>query len=320
MLVAAALASPSTVSAAPEEPFRLAWVRGGGAEACLSDRTLSSRVAERLGRDPFAGDARRTIEGYVTRDGRRWAAHLIVRDATGAVSGARDFASEGDDCEAIDAAVTLAIALAIDPEAALRPPPATPPPPAPESPPAPRVAECPALVCPPPPRHLPTALTGRGALSTALLPKTSLGLSMLADVEVARRLHATAGVLYLPETKTAAEGFAFGLTAASLGGCGDAWTKGSWAAALCGNAYVGAIHSVVYSLQPTQPGDRLWLGLGAGARLAGNVVSALRVEVAAEATAPLVRHRFFVEGAPGTAFQQAPVGALVSFGVGMSIP
>jgi hypothetical protein len=313
----AALTS-STAAAASDEPFHLAWVRGAGAEACVGDLALAARVAERLGRDPFSSGARRTIEGYVTRDGRRWTAHLTVHDGTGAVVGARDLSSDADDCEAVEAAVTLAIALAIDPEAALRPPPETPAPPPP--PPPPEVAACPSTTCPPPPPNMPASLTGRLSLSTALLPKTALGVGLAADVEPVRRIHGTVGFLLLPETKTAAGDFAFGLTAASLGACGDVWTSGSWAAALCGQAYGGAIHSVVLALEPTTPGDRLWLGAGASARLSGNVFRALRAEVAAEATAPLVRHRFFVEGAPGTVFQQAPVGALVSIGVGMSIP
>src|SRR5262245_39685593 len=116
---------------------RLGWVRTEGAEGCLSERDLSERVRARLGRNPFSDDATTLIEGWVRRDGKKLRATVRVRkDGSSEASGLRELESDELDCVALGNAVTLAVALAIDPEAALAPP-KPPEPPAPEPEPKP---------------------------------------------------------------------------------------------------------------------------------------------------------------------------------------
>ena len=115
--VPVALAQPST------KTVRLVLVRGERTETCSDGAAMARSVSARLGRDVFAESAAESIEGVIQHEGGRWEARLYVRDAHGGLVGSRTLASESPDCAALDAAVTLAIALVIDPEAAFRPPP-----------------------------------------------------------------------------------------------------------------------------------------------------------------------------------------------------
>jgi hypothetical protein len=125
-----ALSGPSARAIAQEDAAadgaRLAWVRGEGAAGCVDGESLAGEVRARLGRDPFRGEVRQTIEGLVGRREGRWVAQLFDRDATGAAVGARELTSDAASCRALDPALALAIALAIDPEAAMRPTDASP--------------------------------------------------------------------------------------------------------------------------------------------------------------------------------------------------
>ncbi len=131
---------------------------------------------------------------------------------------------------------------------------------------------------------------------------------------------ATAGMLYLPEVRTASRDFAFGLTAGWLGMCAKPWAEGRVAIALCGKFLLGAIHSVVYTLEPTGPGDRVWtsasMSLGAGIRIAGPVVA----ELGGEGLVPFTRYQFQVTGQSGSVFPEASVAGFAFAGVGVSIP
>jgi hypothetical protein len=83
---------------------------------------------------------------------------------------------------------------------------------------------------------------------------------------------------------------------------------------------LGAIHAVVYVLEPTTPGQQLWGGLevtpGIRVRLAGPVVA----EAGAELVVPVTRQQFTVGGRPGVAFQETPVAGVAFLGFGLSIP
>ncbi|MEM9196195.1 MAG: hypothetical protein AAGF12_43935, partial [Myxococcota bacterium] len=110
-------ASPVLADDLPGASF--VWVRGAGAEACASTASLQVEVAERLGRDPFQPPITQHIEGIVRRSEGTFVATLYNRDPEGALVGEREFRSEAEDCDGLAAAVVLAVALAIDPEAAL---------------------------------------------------------------------------------------------------------------------------------------------------------------------------------------------------------
>jgi hypothetical protein len=327
-------------AAAPSESVRLVWVRGPNADDCPTRADLERSVSARLGRPVFSDSAQRAIEGFVQRDGTRWEAHIYARDAAGALGGSRDLASQGADCGALASAVALAIALVIDPDAALRPPAraldvvgavsagpeplptprgATPPP----QPPAP----CPAQrACPESPRPAttsganPTTVVGRAVLAGGLLPGTSVGFGLSADVPVSRGVDVGVGALLLPEVRTSDRAFGFSLMAARVGACRVPWGRGAVSFSFCADALVGAIDAVVYVDEPTQPGGRLWAGAGGTAKLAVRLLGPAIAEIGGTAVVPLVRSRFFVENQPGTVFQEPAVSGVAFAGLGVSIP
>ena len=106
--------------------------------ACPGEEELKRAVGERLGYEPFHADSSKTIVVRLTAHGTRFRAHVEVR-ARGASLGERDLPDESD-CGEVLRAVSLLVALAVDPLAAPAPPAAEPPPPtaaAPSEPPAP---------------------------------------------------------------------------------------------------------------------------------------------------------------------------------------
>ena len=218
----------------------------------------------------------------------------------------RNLTSDGVDCTGLDAAVMLAIALVLDPEAALRPParataPAPPPPPPapPDFPPPP--PSCPvATPCPPviPPAPVvarePFTVTGRAVLAGGLLPTTAGGVAV--DLPVYRALHVSAGALFLPEVRTSTGNFGFGITAPWLGACAAPWRGSRFAVSFCEDLLLGAIHAVDYALVPTTPGDRFWGGAATEVDLRARLIGPLALEIGGELLFPLTRQEFTVEG------------------------
>jgi hypothetical protein len=320
--------------AGAHEPVRLVWIRGPGADRCVDEATLADRVSARLGRPSFSDDAPRRIEGLVQREGDRWVAHLYARDADGKVTGARDLNHEGDDCAGLDAAVTLAVALVIDPDAALRTPagPVTPapapPPPPPVPPNFPRPpASCPvATPCPPvaPPAPVaprdPFTVTGRAVLAGGLLPTTAGGFALAVDIPAYRALHVATGMLLLPEVRTSTGDFGFGITAPWIGACAVPWRRSPVTVAICEDLLLGAIHAVDYALVPTTPGDRFWGGAATEAALRARLIGPLAVEVGGQILFPLTRQQFTVEGQTDAVFQEWVATGVGFVGVGASIP
>jgi hypothetical protein len=329
--------------------FRLVWVRGERTESCDDGPVIERRVSARLGRDVFAPSAPRSIEGVIQHEGQHWEAHVYVRDEKGKLVGSRDILNDGPDCASLDAAVTLAIALTIDPEAAMRPPassvaPATVAAPAPipsastpapvetnvcpEPPPPPRPCPleqpCPAVPSPSPAPNgsESVALTLRGVVAGGLLPGASPGVSLAVDLPVYRALHGTTGVLFLPETKSSDDRFAFGLTAAWLGPCAELVRGRRGALLACAKLELGAIHSVVYELVPTpEAGERFWasgsFSLEGRLRLVGPLVA----EAGAELFIPIPRQRFSIVGQEANpVFTESAVGGAGFVGLGVTIP
>ena len=331
-------------NADPTSQVRLVWVRGERTLDCDDRATIARRVVERLGRDVFSESASRSIEGVIQHEGERWDAHLYVREADGSLFGSRYLTSTAPDCGALDAAVTLAIALAIDPDAALRPAAASSPAaampgpaaPSPQAPPliptspvsrlpetpstAPRLAAPVSPKAPEPPRGGSLSATARVLVAAGILPGAAAGAALSADGPAGSRFQGTGGLLYFPEARNAAGDFAFGLTAGWLGVCAEPWAAGRIAVAICGKILLGAIHAVVCVLAPDQPGDRAWSGasLSVGARF--RIVGPLIAELGAEALVPLASWQFKVLDSSRPVFQQAPVAGLGFAGLGVSIP
>jgi hypothetical protein len=330
-VLALALTGARTARAgsSPLPQVRLIWVRGEGTDGCSDGASIASRVSQRLGRSVFSDFALIRIEGVIEREDGQWRAHLYMRGADGRLEGVRHLTSDAPDCEALDAAATLAVALAIDPESALRPPP-TPTAPAPSSRSAADSAQAVApvvVVAPPPPavlkeqpRREDVDLSVDALASFGLLPKTSVGMSLSAGVEVARFTEVTVGALYLPEVHTPNGDFAFGLTAGWAGACFLPVEAPRARLSLCGMGLLGAIHSIVLAFEPTNPGDRIWAAVALSARVRVRVVGPLSVDVGGDAIAPLTRDDFSVMNGPNKVFQEGSTAGTVFAGLGVEIP
>lgn len=287
---------------------------------------MRAAVARRLGRDPFQRDAAVSFEVVVEPRAPGWAARIVAQ-GTAQGTGSRELTSEAAACESLADAVALAVALAIDPEAVertAREPAPTPALPVPVPAPATQASAAPVPAAIPPnaardsefPNTVPYAL---GLASVGLLPGGALGVGLLGELELMRRLSAIVAVDYWPEQETAGGGghFAFGLTAASLGLCTNLVRLRLAGLALCGGGMLGSVHAVVLDLEPTGPGDRLWGAVRAGARLWIPEASVLRAAFGLEAIVPFTRHRFTVRDEPGDVFRQRAVALHASLGVGL---
>jgi len=335
-LVACAPLVVALSSADQPSTVRLSWVRGAGAEGCIDATTLSHDVDARLGRDAFGGTPTRSIEGLVLREKNRWIAHLYVRSLDGALIGDRALVSEAADCGALGSAVTLAIALVIDPEAAFGPVASSAsasiasssasasaaPPVASSSP----IAIAPSTTVPPPlpiapPSSRPLVGQARFGLSTGLVPQVApaamLGFAGTTTV------HPRVLAVLVPGTKTDDGIVAFGITAADVGVCARIASPPNdefASIAACGSVMVGVIHSYVYGLQPVTPGDRPWVAASTGVDGSLRLFGPLRVVFGVEAIWPITRHRFLAEGRTEPLFRQSFVTILGSLGLGIAFP
>ncbi len=110
---------------------RLRYARGAGAEGCPDESALRDSVRARLGYDPFAESASKTVRAAVEPGaaGER-VATVQLEAADGRLLGDRRLTSSAGDCRELAAAMELAITIAIDPLVLTRPaPPAASPPP-----------------------------------------------------------------------------------------------------------------------------------------------------------------------------------------------
>ncbi|MBX3200966.1 MAG: hypothetical protein KF894_22695 [Labilithrix sp.] len=174
------------------------------ARSCAGKEVLRAKVAERLGRDPFASsaEARGRLEVAFAREGARaWTAEIALFDASGERIGGRSLARDGATCEPLLGSVVFTIAVLLEDLAPPEPRPASPPPPGVASPPlaaAPPDAPAPATPAPPAsdgPRF-DVSLGGAGALGGA--PAPIGGAELAVGVDLARLRLELAGRMFLP--------------------------------------------------------------------------------------------------------------------------
>jgi hypothetical protein len=303
-----ALASTSAARADGSR-YRLQVVRAEGAGSCPAASVIERDVSQRLGRSPFSETGERGIEVVLQRLETHWEARLYLRVDPTAGDAARVLESDAETCADLGKSVTLAVALAIAPDL----------PPEPEPEPAP-VCPPPPLPPPPPPPPEPSwhgEASLRALVAPHLLPSTSFGTALSIGVRGELFGAAFGGVFYPEgELENAGARLGFGLTAGFASGCLWARVKEPqvWS---CIGARVGALHSVVYSPRPAQPGDRFWWAASSELGVRQHLVDRLFVELGAAAVFPLVRHRFVVDSGSAPAYEQGPamVEGFAGFGL-----
>ena len=152
-----------------------------------------------------------------------------------------------------------------------------------------------------------------------MLPGLAPGAAVGGEVGGAE-LRGSLGIVYFPETATADDRFAFGLTTGAVGVV-LAWPLAAgFELSAAAELEVGAIHSVVFENDPVDPGDQLWLAGALGPRLGFLGWRPFRLELGASLIVPMTRPSFEVRGVEGVAFQSAPVGAMAYVGAGFGLP
>lgn len=314
-LLASALLGASSVRAQPApRPVRLVYT---GADGCPAEPGLRAAVVARLGRDPFRDDALRTLTAAVRRTSRGLRAAVELREAGGAVVGARRLSTADDDCDELVAALALAISIAIDPQSRLRPtatpplaPPPAPPPQAgapPAQPPPPPALLEPPIVEPPIALPLPAALPspapaspwrfrlrGGAHVPFGLLPGSTGGLSL--DLGARRGAFSlTLGAeADLPTTRAADAGgeVRAWLVAARLAPC-----LHLGAAAICGLASLGSLRGSGSGVALPRTDVTIFAALGA--RIAAEIPITSRLALAphADLAVPLTHTTLQLAGA-----------------------
>lgn len=325
-----------SLGAQTDEFVRLIWIRGVHAETCPGQLEVERQVRWRLGRDPFQLDAPRMIEAKVSLVDDLWHAELSVRDNTGALLGQRLLDVKADNCGQVVDAVGLAVALAIDPnvsfESRVPPLPSAAAPSRNRAPIAPAQAPVKPAASPsqPMPEYVGPAqnvrldksryeyeLTLRGLVAAGLLPGLAPGVGV-AGAFGAKGLRLTLGLSFLPETKLD-DGYSFGLSAASAGFCADAFRSGPLSASLCGELIAGAMHAVVYRLEPLHPGDYAFAALGVGPKLGLHAFSPFFIEGGFSAALDFLRPTFAIRSA-STVFVSSLVSGIGYIGLGVAVP
>jgi hypothetical protein len=309
----------SSDTAAPDGAARpgvhLSWVRGDGAGVCPDAAAIEFEVSERLGSNPFARAPTQFIEAVVSQKPEGFLVTIAMRASDGRLIGNRALTSSPGDCRSIATAAALTIAILIDPDALARAPAPKPPPPAPPPGGAPSGPRLPAGRV--------SAFAGAG---WGLVPGVAPAGGLAATIDVATPLALSLAAVFIPEQRPDPpdDGFAFGLTYGELVACylplAHLAPTASLRWELCAGGTVGLLHAVVFSGTPADPGQRWTFGAAELTRLIIPIFQGLVAEIGVEATQPLPRRAFFVEGRPvgmDTVFTQ-PVVTLAGWaGVGV---
>lgn len=341
------VAAPSVAFAQPERPAAekkgttatLGWSRTASAESCIGTQELAQSVEKLLGRAVFvpASTADVAIEGRVEKKRTGFVAVLTIANAKGETLGTREVTTEGA-CSGLNDPVALAIALLIDPDAALGAP--HDPPPKPPDPPPPRIE-------PPPPRTVyvrvpvrvpveaPPKPTWRGDLSAGFalgfgwLPTIALGAFVDASITPPHFVPlATEVTFFAPHDEEAAYGAFvrfYSLQAAGFicplelsGSLGDVRA--------CAGGTAGFIVADGQGFDYEDP-DESGIYATVGGTLRGRgmlrVYKLFHLGLAAEMTVPIIRPEFVYvdrDGSTVELFQPAPVLGTIQAFANLSFP
>ena len=312
---------PGTPAAKQHAGVHLSWVRDESASTCPDASQIALQAAARLGDDPFARPPQQFVEAVASRDARQYRVTITMRDAVGALVGTRSLTSAASDCGAISRAAALTIAILIDPDAWGREAP-SPPRAAPAVPPPPAAPELRAAAAPKQRADAGGRVVALALTATGLLPDITIGPALAGSAYVSPKILISGLVGFFPEHRTAGAvgDFAFGLSYGEIAGCLalPLWGASSWE--LCGGLLGGALHIVVYSPEPANPGQRWTAAASERTHLVLPLFGRTVLEIGVGASQPFTRRSFYVSGAPpgmDTVFTQPAVALAAWAGLGV---
>ncbi len=292
-----ALAAPFAIADAP--PTKLVYSRGAGAEACPEEAALRADVGARLGHDPFVDPADRTLTARIVKEGVLLRGSIELRDAAGAITGTRTLESKQLDCKELSAAMSLAIALALDPIAATTPKPSAAPSPSPSPSPSPTPSPSPSpsptpaptpsptpSPPPPPPSSLNASIGVLGAGGFA--PRSNVGFTAGVAYRTRRWSLGAEARRDLPVTSEHATS---SILAVSLLPCIVRGPLG-----LCGIAALGAIQASGSDVTTPRSDTGLWAAVGVRLALELPIYAPIALGIHADGMAPLVRTSLRLSG------------------------
>lgn len=303
VVVTASLAGLADARAEQPTTVHLLYDPGDTERACPTEANVRRGVAARLGRDPFDADAPRTVRATIDGKGRGLTAVITVVEDDGTVAGARTLESRQGDCDELGRSVELAIAIAIDPIAAMSVEPS-----AEEQPIAPAAqataepADSPTIAAQlPPERPAPRVLASPGAeavakagvvVGTGSTPGTAPGLVGALGVGKGQLSILVEGRLDWPASHSVGQASIRGTQVmGSIAGCAH---MGRWVGCALGSA--GALwasgHGFDQNLSSTTP----LIALGGRLGLRQQIVGLTELEWFVDVRAPLTRTELTVDG------------------------
>lgn len=347
---------PARAHARPRS-FSLNWVRGEGAESCITSRHLARWIEHAVG--PvfvLPGEAELSVEGRVERttEPLGWRARIAVTDAQGVMLGARTISSSQAECRSLNVQIGLVVLLIVDPEISvehlplellesfraegdpagqllaeleLTPPPAAatgepreeprPTPTPPSSPPERAPAESSALT---------VGVSGGVGIGAELLASASAGPWLGLELRASRRWAlALRSVLWLPNSAAFERNgrpFAvhFTMSLSTLLGCGALFADRTWTWDVCGGGSVGARWSDASELDRADDTVRWSVGVAASTQLRLELGPSAAVLAAVSVDVPLPRPRFVYRdsGQDHELFTAGRVAPWVSLGAAWS--
>ena len=319
--------------------YALSFVRGAGAEGCPNRHDLEREVSERLGRAPFEPAAPRSIEILTERTPEGYRSVVSVIDRDGKLIGRRVLLDETATCAPIFSATALAVALLIDPEAALSrdshaneavgrfevdEPPAPPPV-------APAQIVAPAQ---PPPRldltvapstpavtasDTPVAIVGAEALVTVgLVPEVTPGVGIVTDGLLGKFWGFWLSAQYVAKGEVSRGGATLDVSLTTFGagvGVSPVNTRSLRVVANAG-LLVGPLHVAVREGQPLDSSDHFFSALDLGVRMQAGVIDGFFITVSASGVVPFVRHKLLINSLPVSEpiWQQPAAGGAAGLG------
>ncbi len=341
------LAAAGDVAAEEHPPVTasLGWVRLPGAESCITSRELAKRVEGSLGRPALVSASQgdlaieaRVEPGKSGKSGKpeSWKVTLVTTPHDGTATGTRELKITGESCSAIDEPVALALAITIDPEAALapkldapKPPLATPPPvlaAAIVAPAAPKVIVRDERVFVPVPAKAPDVegdLRIAPQLAVGLLPHAALGLELGASLKTAFAwpIELSGGILTDSQTHGSDGGAVFSLGYGALALCPTTQRATSdpfWISA-CVGAQGGVMRGRGFGYDQPADSSASWVATFGDVRLSARLTGPLFAQIGAGLLAAIVRPRFTyvaADGKPVDVFQESSIAGRFQLSLG----